>query len=351
MKRVFVFLLATMIVLCVGGCSTENSATTQTEQPKQLIVFKVDGENVSAFELNIDLNKCSLALSTDAIYKISDSSRLESSRIFPQYMSSSNLVLRETPVNSKYNTVNISSDNKTLYFEEYILQFDNENFSFQISENGESICKDVTLIHNDKKLIPTSFFIDKNGKIAILCMTSASLIDTEMVSVLYAKNGESYSLEKVYEYSTIWEEYDLSKVGCPNYMSNSTNVFPNPAQSTFLYNETSKLMNISPYDGSVACVLDEGNVTSDMPYLDVNREFYSFFSGVGYQDGYYVATFPAFNSLAGTYAVIYSVAGKYMGCVLCESDSITLYNEENKEIVKMEGAFVPQLYIPSYFTN
>lgn len=351
MKRIFVLLLAIMIVLCAGGCSTEDSTTTQTAQPKKLIVFKVDDENVSAFELNIDLNKYSLSLSTDAIYKIADSSRLEISRIFPQYMSSSTLVLRESPVNSKYDTVGISNDNKTLYFEEYTLQFDNENFSFQISENGEIICKDVSLIQNDKKLMPTSFFIDKDGKIAILCMTSASLIDAEMVSVLYAKNGESYSLEKIYEYSNIWEEYDLSKVSCPNYMSNNTNVFSNPAQSNFLYNETGKLLTISPYDGSVECILEERNITSDMPYLDTHREFYSFFSGVGYQDGYYVATFPAFNSLAGTYAVFYSGTGEYWGCVLCESDNITLYNEENKEIYKIEGAFVPKIYIPSYFTN
>ncbi len=314
-------------------------------------MFKADDENIGAFELEIDLIKHSISLDTEALYEIADSSNFRNTRIFPQYMSSNMLILRDSPVSSKYENVQISEDDNTLYFEEYTLQFNDENYSFQIYKNGESVGGDTTLIHENVKMVPTCFFVDEEGKVAILCMTSASLIDTEMVTLLYTENDGSFALEKIYEYPTIWEEYDISKTQCPNYMHNYTNVVANLAHGSFLYNETTKIFEISPYDSSVECILEEKDIISDIPYLDTHREYYSFFSSVGYQDGYYVATFPALNSLAGTYAVFYSDEGEYMGCVLCGNDNITLFDKENAELDKIEGSFVPQIYIPTYYTN
>lgn len=351
MKQILIILLAIAVALFAGSCSKENSKSTQMLQPQKLIVFKADGANVSAYELNIDLNKHSLSLNTEAIYEIADSSRLENSRIFPQYMSSSTLILRETPVNSIYNSVPISNDNHTLYFEEYTLQFDNNNFSFQIYKSGKSICDKTSLVHDGEKLMPTSFFIDKDGKVAILCMTSASLIDTEMVSMLYTKNGESITLDKFIEYPKIWDDFGLSKIQCPNYLSDYTNVTVDPKEGRFLYNETTKLMTISPYDGNVKCILDENAIKVNLPYLDTHRESYSFFRDFVYQDNCYVATFPDLNSSAGTYAVFYSHTGEYIGCVRCGNDNITLFDKKNAELDKITALFIPLIYIPSILSK
>ncbi|NLH01757.1 MAG: hypothetical protein GX488_07670 [Clostridiales bacterium] len=350
LKRIVAAVLAIAAVLCIGGCSGKGSSSEK--QTQKLVVFKTetDGKSaVGAYELQVNLAEHSLSLGSDTIYEIEDSSSLEPSRIFPQYMSPAFLVLRTNPLASKYDAVKVSEDNKSLYFEEYILQFDDENFTFQISKNGEILCKNVSLVQNGKQLMPVSFFVDKDGKIAILCMTAASLMDTEMVSVLYAKNGESYTPEKICEYPTVWEDYDLSKVNCPNYLASAANVAANPETGVFLYNETVKLLVVSPYDGSVECVLDEKKVTSDMPYLDAHRESYSFFNGFGYQNGYYAAAFPAFNSPAGAYAVFYTSKGEYAGCILCGAEGITLFDSENKQLDKIEGSFLPQIYVPSYF--
>ncbi len=351
MKRIFLFLLALIMALYAGGCSPRIPVTTQASQLQKLIMFKADDENISAFELDIDLIKHSISVDAEPLYEIADSSSLRNSRIFPQYMSSNVLILRDSPINTKYDNIQISEDDDILYFEDYTLQFNNENYSFQIYENNESICGNTTLIHENTKMVPACFFVDKDGKIAILCMSSASLIDTEMITLLYAENDGSLLLEKMYEYPTIWEEYDISKIRCPNYMSNHTNTLANPALGSFLYNETTKIFEISPYDSSVECILEEKNVTSDMPYLDAHREYYSFFRDVGYQDGYYIATFPALNSLSGAYAVIYSNKGEFMGGILCSKDNTIFFDNENTELDKIDGTYVPQIYVPSYFTN
>ncbi|MEG1492118.1 MAG: hypothetical protein RR394_07680 [Oscillospiraceae bacterium] len=347
MKRIFAVLLAISIILCAGGCSTGKISDASASQSQRLVVFKAGGKNVGAYELNVNLSKPKLSLNTKALYEIPDSSRLEISRIFPQYMSADALILREAPVSTEFSADRISKDASTLYFEQYTLKFDDKNFSFEIYKDSKSLYGDISLIENDKKLMPTSFFIDKDGKIALLCMTSASLIDTEMVSVLYAKDGESYSPEKICKYPTIWEDYELSKANCPNYMSTNTNVSASPATASFLYNEKAKLIAISPYDGSVKCVLKEKNITSDMPNLDTHRESYEFFNGFEYQAGYYIASFPAYNALAGTYAAFYNDKGEYAGCVLCGGDGITLFDKNNEKLDKIDGAFVPQIYLPS----
>ena len=89
----------------------------QLSQPQKLIVFKADDENIGAFELEIDLIKHSISLDTEALYEIADSSNFRNTRIFPQYMSSNMLILRDSPVSSKYENVQISEDDNTLYFE------------------------------------------------------------------------------------------------------------------------------------------------------------------------------------------------------------------------------------------
>ncbi|MCC8048452.1 MAG: hypothetical protein LIO52_05080 [Oscillospiraceae bacterium] len=84
------------------------------------------------------------------------------------------------------------------------------------------------------------------------------------------------------------------------------------------------------------CIIEEKDIETTMPFLDTFREYYDFFDDFTYQNGYYIASFNAFNSLKGTYAVIYTTSGEFVGYVLVNETGITSFNENGKQVSQIE---------------
>ncbi len=325
------------------GCS-EQATEGIVKQPQKLLVPKADGDNVTVYEVNVDIIDYTLSLDSDALYEINTLDKTMYS-IFPHFMSLDNMILYKAPVKyNKYDDVGVSEEIYPLFYENYSLQYNKEEMNFTITKDNDSLYNNVPLVYEGTRLRPMCFFVDTEGKIAVLCMTAVSQLDTEIVTLLYSAKEKDLSLLETYEYPTIWEDYNISKIQCPI----TFNTCASLQNKCFLYNESVKLFTISPYNGSVTCVLEEKDVETVLPQIDTSREGYSFFNHFGYQNGYYMATFPAYNSIAGYYTVFFKTSGEYMGCLLCAEDKLTLYDKNHVEMESIADNFHPSIYIPTY---
>lgn len=345
LKYIMTILLTISMGLSLVACSANETSEPQN-QTQKVVLFTSESDSVNAYELTVDFQNSNLSLAQEPIYTLSGTEMLGKERIQPQFMSSKTLILREKPANSTYNTDCVSQDRNTLYYEDYTLKLNPEDSTFVLYKGNESISEPISLTYDDMAVIPSSFFVDEEEKIAILGMTSTTSEEAEMVSLLYHKKDEKYEIKKKGKFSGIWQAYDLSKDLCLNSLADGTNVTVS-AEGNFLYNETKTLFTISPYDGRVKNVLNEEKIAENMPFLDTQRDSYSFFSSFSSQSGSYIVTFPAFNATEGTYAAFYLHTGEYVGYLLCSNDEIILADKDNHEIAKIEGAFIPQLYVPT----
>lgn len=349
MKKIIAMALSFLMIVFCAGCSDGGSHndSDKTGLGIDVIVFGEGTDTIDAQILKVDIESGALELSPNTVFTFDKSSAQDISLIYPQYMTENFAVFRQTPLSVSENYASLSeTEEKTLFFEEYILTYDSEAFSLLRAD--DLIYENVSLKLDETSLIPASFFVDQDGKVILMGMTSASLIETEMASVVYAENNGTLEIDQFIVYTTIWDDYDISKALCPNNLSGSVNVWAYPSLQGFIYNETTKVLLICPYSGDVKCIIEESDIAESMSFFDAYREFYSLFSGAGYGRGVYAAAFQALNEIPGTYTALFDEQGNYAGYLLCRSDGISLFDKTNREVSKIEGSFLPITYIPSF---
>lgn len=341
--------LILVLLFSLSSCSPDNNSSEtrsfdqlqSNERTLTLIIFQQGEDQISAFKVLAGIEQSSFYMESKPVFQFS-STNIGHSRIFPLYMSEQALILREAPMSSTYPNYKIAEANK-LYFEEYVFTFDTKTFTGRLYQNETFIC-DISLSHNDVNLLPKSFFITDDGTMAMICMTSATLTNTEMVTLWYSGIEHDPELEKYQEYPSIWEDFNLSKVNCP---SGNANVMASAANREFLYNEGRNLIAISPYRGTAQSIVNETRIKADLPFLDTHRESYNFFYGFSYQQGYYMATFPDYNNVPGVYAVLYDLNGEYCGGFLCAEKCVIRLDKNNNELNRFEcDKLVPKIYLP-----
>ena len=94
---------------------------------------------------------------------------------------------------------------------------------------------------------------------------------------------------------------------------------------------------MNPYTGEYETVIDEQQVKKDMPFIDTHRESYDFFTGFSVQENVYIALFPNYNDVYGTYAALYSDESKFLGCVLCTEASISYLNSDGEKMKEINN--------------
>ena len=100
--------------------------------------------------------------------------------------------------------------------------------------------------------------MNPEGKIAVLANTIGSTYDQVYpVTLLYTKEGNEFILEKSVSYQDMFEENDFSKVNQPMYIPALSNVYGNGEAETFLWNETTKIVELDPFRGTIQVLLND----------------------------------------------------------------------------------------------
>lgn len=348
MKRIVVFLFAFLLLCWGSGCTRTSSSDDNNGNAAviDLVVYLADDVgDISAHKLSVDVLESSIELSPEVLFKVSGETGWQD-RIFPLSFSNKSLVLPYAPMEHAMEyTVAVESELRSAG---YVLTYDREQSTATIRK-GDTDIATIALTLDDVQLIPQAFFVDDESKIAVLCNTEGETFDkVNPVSLLYIKKSDMFKLEKTSEYSSIFDKYNLSKINMPSYVTIDTNIYGNPQSKTFLWNEGANIVELNPYTGTVRVVLTVSKIETDMPNLDTHRDFYGFFTGLGYQNGIYIANFPNYNNLSGTISVFYSKAGEFLGSVLCTENYISVSNKDNVEKSRIDNTtlnsktFIPQ---------
>lgn len=333
MKKFLLIAVLCAFVCCVGY-SSEQSAPTKGK----LVVYSENGTNVDAYIAEITLFSMEVDIQQNHIYTMSPMQLTLGMNYFPQYITDTSLVLCEEPLEYNYESMRVIDTDNTFYFENFVFTYDNDKHTFSVQFGEQPLCEQLPLTYNNDFVIPSAFFVDSSNNIAVFGITDKSALETQPVSLLYkpCDNGE-YNLTQSYCYQEVWENYEISTITHgPIYLVGHSNVKGNSELNCFLYNESKYLFVISPYDGSMECIIEEKDIETTMPFLDTFRKYYDFFDDFTYQNGYYIASFNAFNSLKGTYAVIYTASGEFVGYVLVNETGITSFNENGKQVSQIE---------------
>ena len=349
MKRIAVFLF-TLMFLCVGSGCVKNSSSYENNANVaviNLVVYLTDAAGeISAHKLSVNVSDSYIELSPEVLFKVSGDLGWQN-RIYPLSFSSGLLVLPYEPIEPPVMEYTVAMEG-VLHSAGYVLTYDREQSTATIRKGDTDIAV-IALTLGDTQLIPQAFFVDDEGKIAVLCNTEGETFDkVNPVSMLFTKKGDVFQLEKTSDYSSIFDEFDLSKINMPNYVTIDTNIYGNPQSKTFLWNEGANIVELNPYNGTIRVVLTVSKIKTDMPNLDTHRDFYGFFTGLGYQNGIYIAGFPNYNNLPGTISVFYNKAGEFLGSVLCTENYISVSNKDYVEKSRIDNIklnskiFIPQ---------
>ncbi len=349
MKKIAVFIFVS-VFLCMGSGCTEDSFLKNKQNATEidLVVYSADAPDViSAHKLSVNIPDLSVELSQEILFKAIGGPGWQI-RVCPLNLSGKSLVLPYEPLEEPAMEYTLTTEGQ-LYNEDYILIYDSNQSTATISKKGDKDVGSVELTLDNVQLIPQAFFVDNEGAIAILCNTQAETFDrVNPVSLLYTEEKGTFQLEKISDYSPIFDDFKFSKIDMPNYTNINTNIYGNSESKTFLWNEGANIVELNPYNGTTRVVLTVNNIKTDMPHLDTHRESYGFFTGLGYQNGIYIASFPNYNNLSSTISVFYNRAGKFLGSILCTENYISTLNNENIEKNRIDditlntGIFIPQ---------
>ncbi len=349
MKRILILIFALMLFLVSSGCNRNSSSDNKEEDTAKidLVVYlpDVSAGVINAHKLSVNVLDTSIELSQDVLFKVSDDIGWQD-RIYPSHLSSESLVLPYEPTEQPLMEYTLATEGK-LYNADYVLSYNKDQSVATIHEGDMEIASiDMTLDGN--QLIPQAFFVDDEGSIAVLCNTKGETFDkVNPVSLLYTKKGDNFQLEKTSDFSTIFDEFDLSKINMPNYTNISTNIYGNPQSKTFLWNEGANIVELNPYNGTTRVILTVSDIEKDLPHLDTHRDFYEFFTGLGYQNDVYIASFPNYNDISGTISVFYSETGEFLGSVLCTENNISIFDNKNTEKDRIDNIkTISRIFIP-----
>ena len=344
MKRFVLLMVCLGIMLSLPGCADKVDVDASMATA---LIFQETETEYAALQLTIDFQSMKLSLDDEPFYSISSSvhSWLD---LVPQYMSQDVLVLNGDTAQSSFEPTVFVQNGSPIYYQDYSLSRDGESAVWKLSENGQ-ICGEIAPVYQGIGLSSVaSFFVDQQDKVILLGMTNEPLPDTKMVALTYVKAQDGYTLENSVDYSDIWETYGVSLINMPTYLKGYSNIIASEPLQGFLYNERKKLFYLSPYkNGTIQCILDEDRVVSDIPFFDSFRESYAFFDRFTYQNGFYIASFLAFNALEGEYAMFYSSDGTLVGYLLCNNNLITLYGKDHNIADKIEISCFPDVFIPA----
>lgn len=345
MKKIIFLITASMLLCILSGC-TRLPSSEENFVIDLVAYLDYDDSSFGAYILSLDISESTFDLSQDVLFRISGEMGWLS--IYPLSFSDKSLVLPYAPVGEPEIEYTVVDEyEQYLYSEDYVLIYDDENSWAEVRKNNQVVAE-LSLTSDDMHFTPHAFFVDDEGRIALLCNTIGNTFDkVNPFTMIYTKDNESYQIEMINNHTSIFDDYVLSKVNMPNCTGLETNVYGNAQSKTFLWNESANIVEINPYDGSVNVRITVDKINEDMPNLDTHREFYEFFTGVGYQNGVYLAKFPNYNNLAGTIVALYNSNGDFLGSVLCTEDSVSLLSEDNTEVDCVENTMIkPVLYIP-----
>lgn len=131
---------------------------------------------------------------------------------------------------------------------------------------------------------------------------------------------------------------------CCCFAPTGSGVYPSGELCAFLWREGESVVKLAPYTGEFSVLFRISDIREAMPFLDLQREDYAFFTGLGYQNGVYALVFPHYDRSAGTVAALYRADGDYLGYLLCDTEAIRLFNAERTEVARADTASLGLLY-------
>lgn len=351
MKAGLFFSVAFMLLMLIlGGCSDRVGCESKEKETTDidLVAYLSNSDgSISGYNLTVELNDQIMKLSSEPLFTVSGG--LEwMDQIYPVSLLADKLVLREHPVGDTGIPYCVA-EKDALYYKDYIMSYDEASARVVVEEAGE-IFAVLPMATEEMLLTPQAFFVNPEGKIAVLANTIGSTYDQVYpVTLLYTKEGNEFILEKSVSYQDMFEENDFSKVNEPMYVPALSNVYGNGETETFLWNETTKIVELDPFRGTIQVLLNDKQLAEDLPEMDMSRDFLEFFSDVGYQNEVYITSFPNYNDSFGTNIAFYSENGKFLGHILCTENAITLMSSEGIERdCILNNSLCGLLYIPQF---
>lgn len=348
-KRVLhaVLLCLFVCVLPVFSCK-RNPKGESTKTDVELLIIERASE-LEAKKIRLSMKENSLEIFDECLYTFPINSNYNKQSIFPLYSFNNHYVFRERPTSvSASITCEVADDLDRLISGEYSIRINREECTYTVYHGKEVVYDKITTDIGDKAIIPCAFCVENDSIIKIIGMTDEEFVDSELILATYketAQNSNKVILSSVYVFSSIWDEYGISKSECPQNINGYTNIKYNEERHSFLYNESTKLMEISLIDNSISLVMSEEEAVSVIKYFDPHRDFYSFFSDFHFVDGFYIISFPAYNSLAGTYVIVMSEEKEVLCYMLCEEKSITISYKNGLRSKSIDGSFIPDCFI------
>lgn len=330
MKRIFVSFIIISCVITFIGCHQDNSEKFFT-----MLTFKYTDNKINAISFYIT---DSIKFEGDVLYTTSDNS-VSNEQLFPRYIFNNTLILSEIPTKVSNNYKYIKSDNKTIWYNQYLLkQSDGESETYKWNILCDSEIKgEVELLYNDKIYNPVSFFV-KDDYVYIFCMN-----DIDSAVFIYDIHLSDPAVYKVISYTDKFKKFNIPEPVLPYYAYNYNNVYS--YDFGFIYNDGVNIYLMDPDAESMTILFNEQQVLKDMPFIDSYREDYIFFIDCAYQNGYYLLSFPAYNILPGWYVVIYDSNCQYSGYLHLSQDRIEYYDFDNKLIDSINVNILPKVYI------
>ena len=336
MKKIILLIVILISIFFIIGCSSK-----ATEYNLDFLIYKVSDE-VTSWKLNVN-NSC-LKISNMPLYVLPLEGPMSGERLYPQHWSDESIILRTNPISVIDEYQYDISDESLRYYRDYVLEKNGDEW--ELTKSAKSIYKCI-MINEGDLYSPLGFYVDESThKIYILCIYNE--VDYNANIGVFVFDNEKNNKEINFASSVIFYKDNLNYLNIsppnyPYYFYNGTNI--KPFENGFLYNEGANIYLIKSSTEEISLLLNETIILKDMPFLDTYRESYSFFSSIGYQEGYYFVSFIAWNSLAGMYVAIYDINLEYKGYISITENTITLFDKNNKSVDSINDSFLTRIYL------
>lgn len=340
-----IFIAIVFVCLLCGGCGEGNNSANALPKLQLVTYTGEDAYHWDARKLEVNLADEKISVGENVIFQIFDEKGW-SDCVFPIEMTDNLLVLRgETTKSEDRRTVICEREE---YMGEYqiwngedVLTYNPKEKTATFERNGEDIAALENMQYDGIALYPIAFFVDDDDKLVIMCERGdeeALWNEHYPVSVVASKTDDlskKYSISQTNSFEKLLED-DFSQMNLPYRTWFDVNVYADNETKSFLWNETQNIVKMNPYNSEYEIILTEKDVEENMKFLDTQKESYAFFNGFAVQEDVYIAMFPSYNDLAGTYAAFFNREGDFLGCVLCTESSITYLNKQGEETDKIE---------------